>query len=78
VTIGTRRAGNQAGMIRSTEMNVMASPAPTMTRASTAGPGWVASARDAWPTAISTAPAAISSREPKRSTSTPTGICMAA
>lgn len=78
VTSGARRAGNQAGTSRSTLMNVSASPAPTRTRASSPSGTVDAVASSTWPPAISRPPATISRRDPTRSSSTPTGICMAA
>jgi len=73
VTSGARPAGNHSETSRSTLMNVIASPAPTSTRAaSPAGtlPAWASSSS---PAAISSAPATIIRREPIRSSSTPTG-----
>ena len=72
---GLRLAGNHEATSRSTQMNVMASPAPTSTRATTAPPTLVEKASSTWPAAITTPPVTISSRGPNRSTSTPTGIC---
>ena len=75
VSSGTRAGANHSGISRMTEMNVMASPAPTSTRPSTP-PGMLsAKASWSWPSPISRAPPAIIAREPNRSTSTPTGIC---
>ncbi len=58
--------------------NVTASPAPASSRPHTATGNDGASASTACPTATSTAPPAMSRRAPKRSTSTPAGICSAA
>jgi hypothetical protein len=59
-------------------MKVMASPAPTSTRAAIAVGTSVASASTNWPAAIVSAPARIMRREPNRSSATPTGTCRAA
>ena len=53
---GAVRSGNHAGMIRMTDRNAVASPAPTSTRARTATGKLVVNANNTWPTAISTAP----------------------
>lgn len=68
---GTRRAGNQRGTSRSTEMKVKASPMPTSTRPATASGSRSVSASSPCPAAMSTAPAAIITREPTRSSSSP-------
>ncbi len=75
VTRGTRRAGNQALTSRSTLTNVIASPAPTSTRARMARLSWWDSASMTCPVAMTSAPVAMSRRGPSRSTETPTGIC---
>ena len=56
VTSGTCWAGNQAGISRSTEMNVIASPSPTSIRATSAAAGSVARASGTWPAAITRPP----------------------
>ena len=71
---GSRRGENQAPSRRSTERKVIASPAPTSTRPTIATPSSLASPTAACPSAIDRAPAAMSTRGPKRSMSTPTGI----
>ena len=58
-------------------MKVIASPAPTSTRAATAVGTSSASASTSCPAAMVSAPARISRREPNRSSATPTGICSA-
>ena len=59
-------------------MNVIASPAPTSTRARIASPiAWVV-ASTSCPIAISVAPVTISRRDPTRSSITPTGTCIPA
>ncbi|MDI2022123.1 hypothetical protein PJL18_02652 [Paenarthrobacter nicotinovorans] len=75
VTRGTLAGANHRGTRRITEMNVMASPAPTRTRPRT--PPGMLSAKASWscPAAMRTAPPATMTRDPNRSTSTPTGIC---
>ena len=78
VRIGTRLAGNHDGISRSTLTKVIASPVPTSIRATIAPPAEVVSASSTWPPAITSAPSAIIRREPRRSTSTPTGTCMTA
>ena len=78
VTSGTVRPGNHSPMTRSTLMNVIASPAPTSTRAAIAVGTSVASASTSWPAAIVIAPPRIIRREPNRSRATPTGTCRAA
>jgi hypothetical protein len=75
---GTRRGGNQAVTTDSTLMNVSASPAPTSTRAVTASGSVVARASPSCPAAMMSAPATISRRAPKRSSSMPTGTCSTA
>jgi hypothetical protein len=55
-------------------MKVKASPSPTTARAPIATGSDVVNARVSWPMAISAAPAAISARDPKRSSNTPAGI----
>ena len=75
VSTGTRRTGNQAATSRSTEMNVSASPAPTSTRATMASGSTVVNASRSCPAAITVAPIAMRAREPKRSSSSPTGTC---
>jgi hypothetical protein len=78
VISGTLRPGNHSDTTRRTLMKVIASPAPTSTRAATAVGTSVATASSACPAAIVTAPAATIAREPKRSSASPTGICSAA
>ena len=73
MTTGTVRPGNHSGTSRSTLMKVIASPAPTSTRATTAVGTLSARASTSCPTAMVTAPATIIFREPNRSSSTPTG-----
>ena len=75
VISGTVRPGNHSETSRSTLMKVMASPAPTSTRAATAVGTSEASASTSWPAAIVSAPARIIRREPSRSSATPTGTC---
>ena len=74
VSSGTRAGANHSGISRMTEMNVMASPAPTRTRPSTPAGTLSAKASWSWPSPMSRAPPAIMAREPNLSTSTPTGI----
>ena len=75
VISGTIVPGNQNETTRSTLMKVIASPAPTSTRAATAVGTSSARASTSCPAAMVTAPARISRREPSRSRATPTGIC---
>ena len=63
-------------MSRSTPGNTAASPAPSSMRAAIATPTLGEKAITSCPTAISTIPIAMTGRDPKRSSSTPTGICM--
>jgi hypothetical protein len=78
VNSGIRRVGNQLLTSRSTQMNVMASPMPTKTRASSAREYVDASANPIWARVIRTVPHSSTLREPNRSTIRPTGICMLA
>src|SRR5689334_10000852 len=78
VTSGARPAGNQAGISRSTLMNVIASPAPTSTRAASPSDRLLAVAISSWPPDMNTAPTTIMRREPTRSSTTPTGTCIPA
>jgi len=75
VTTGTRRAGNHCGTRRSTLRNVIASPAPTRTRATTAPVTPSANASSTWPLAITSAPVTTRRTDPNRSSSMPTGTC---
>ena len=77
MSTGERCAGNQVAMTRSTLGKTAASPAPMSTRARMPMPTVSANAMTSWPIAISTMPAAMTGRAPKRSSSTPTGICIA-
>ena len=56
----------------------IASPAPRTARAATAPPKEVVEAKTSWPAVIRTSPVSSIAREPKRSSRTPTGTCMAA
>jgi hypothetical protein len=56
-------------------MKVTASPSPTTARAPSASGSDDVSASMSWPAAISAAPATISARDPKRSSSNPAGTC---
>ncbi len=59
-------------------MKTIASPAPSMTRAATPTSKVPATANHSWPPDMSSRPVSMSFLEPKRSRSTPTGICIAA
>ena len=61
-----------------TETNTIASPAPSSTRAATPTGNVVANANASCPVVIRVRPASSSARDPNRSSSTPTGICMPA
>ena len=78
VKSGARRTGNQSATTRMTLTKTMASPAPTSTRAAMPVSNEVASPKTSWPTVMSASPMRMSRREPKRSSSTPTGTCIAA
>jgi hypothetical protein len=75
VSTGTRRAGNHCGTRRNTLMKVIASPAPTRTRATTAPVTPSENAISACPEAITRAPPTISRNDPNRSSNRPTGTC---
>ncbi len=75
VTSGTWPGGNQCGTNRSTEMNVTASPRPTIARPATAAGNDSVNARTSWPVDITAAPATINFLEPSLSSSTPAGTC---
>lgn len=78
VTSGLRIGRNHDAISRSTLMNTIASPIPTNTRAMSA-PAYVpVTAKPSWASVMNTVPAISSFCGPKRSSSTPTGICMAA
>ena len=78
VTIGACRTRNQTLTIRITLTKIIASPAPRTARAATAPPKDVLNAKTSCPAVISTSPTSSMAREPKRSSSTPTGTCMPA
>ena len=78
LSTGIRPGLNQAGSSRSTGVNVIASPAPTRTRAMIAETRLPLNARSSWPRNINSAPQPSTIRLPNRSTSSPTGICIAA
>ena len=78
VTSGLRIGGNHDAISRSTLMNTIASPMPTNTRAVSAPPYVPVQAKPSWAAVMNTAPAISSRCGPKRSSSTPTGICIAA
>lgn len=77
-TSGFFAAGNQRAAIRSTLMNVIASPQPSTAREASAGPKASEKAKASCPVLSSRTPSSRTLRGPNRSTSTPTGICMAA
>ena len=56
-------------------MKVNASPRPSTARAAMAAGSDSLKASVSWPTAINNPPATIITREPKRSSSSPAGIC---
>jgi len=74
---GACRSGNHTAMRRSTLGKTAASPAPMSTRARMPMPTSEAKAITSWPSAMSTMPAVTIGRAPKRSSSRPTGICIA-
>ncbi len=78
VITGTRRGANQVLTSRSTQMNVMASPTPTKTRATSAQAYVSANANPACASVRVMAPVRSMRRGPNRSSSRPTGICMPA
>ena len=59
-------------------MKVIASPMPTSVRASRASTKVSDNAKPTWATVITTAPVRMTLRGPNRSTSRPTGTCIAA
>src|SRR5215213_10171847 len=75
VNSGTRPAGNQLTTSRSTHTKVIASPAPTSTRATTASGRLVVNASSTCPAAMTKAPATISRFDPMRSSRIPIGTC---
>ena len=75
---GTRRGGNQAVTTDSTLMNVSASPRRPAPVRSPPAAAWSARASTSCPVAMMSAPATISRRAPKRSSSMPTGTCSTA
>ena len=72
---GRIRPLNHIGSRRITEMKVIASPAPTSTRPTIAGPIVGDTATTTCPTVSSSAPSSTSRRGPIRSSAMPTGIC---
>ena len=78
VTSGAWRTRNHAVTSRRTDTKIIASPAPRTARASTATGKLDANANTSCPTVIVARPTSSITRDPKRSSSTPTGICMAA
>ena len=78
VTNGACLTRNQTATRRSSEVKIIASPAPSRMRAAMPTGKDPANANQNCPTVISVRPVNISRREPKRSMSTPTGICIAA
>ena len=76
--IGLRRGGSHIATSRSTLTNVIASPMPMSSRAAIAVHTSGARAKPSCPAAISAAPVISMRREPNRSSSMPTGICMPA
>ena len=69
---------NHTATSRSSEVNTIASPAPSMMRAVMPTANEPANANQSWPAVMSNSPVSMSLFDPKRSRSTPTGICMAA
>ena len=78
VTIGVRRGENQSATSRSTEMNTIASPMPSSTRHARAAGYESMNAKASCAAVMSVSPTASSRFEPKRSSSAPTGSCIAA
>ena len=78
VTNGIRRPVNQFVTTRSRQIQVIASPMPTKTRAASAAAKLSASANPVCASVSTMAPVSITLRGPYRSTSNPTGICMPA
>ena len=72
---GTRRGENHRGMSANVAAKTIASPVPTRTRAAAATGMVVACASRICPQASRTALATSIARGPKRSTSSPAGIC---
>ncbi len=75
---GTRRPRNHEFTSRMSEVNTVASPAPTRMRPMIASAIVGAKATVTCPTTMSAVPTIIRAREPTRSMRIPTGICMAA
>ena len=78
VTNGACLTRNQTATSRSSEVKIIASPAPSRTRAAMPTGNDPANANQNCPTVIRVSPVNISRFEPNRSISTPTGICIAA
>ena len=78
VTNGACLTRNQTATSRSSEVKIIASPAPSRMRAAMPTGNDPANANQNWPTVIRVSPVNISRLEPNRSSSTPTGICIAA
>ena len=78
VISGIRRGPNHVLTSRRTHTNVMASPIPTNSRATSASAYVSAKAKPVCASVSTTAPAIRTVRGPNRSTIRPTGICMPA
>jgi hypothetical protein len=78
VTNGACLTRNHTATSRSSDVKTIASPAPSMMRAAMPTGNEPANANQNCPTVIRVRPASISRFEPNRSSSTPTGICIAA
>jgi hypothetical protein len=73
-----RSGGNHSATIRSSGMNTMESPIPTRTRAAIPPANDSANASPSWATVMRVTPHSSIRLGPKRSSSAPTGICIAA
>ena len=78
VTIGAWRTRNHTVTRRITLTKTIASPAPSTARAATAPPKDVVNAKNSCPAVINARPDSSIARDPKRSSITPTGTCIAA
>ena len=76
--MGIRIGGNHSATMRSRGTNTIESPMPTSTRAPMPAAKESAKAKDSWATVIRPTPVSSSRLDPNRSSSAPTGICMAA
>ncbi len=78
VTTGILIGGNHSDTTRSRGMKTMASPIPTNTRARMPAGKESMNAKPSWATVMKVTPDSSSRFGPNRSSSAPTGICIAA